>query len=54
VVFSSYLIPSWSGTLALWALALRTKPSVSTSRCRLRPRTFLLGSVPSNSKRNIP
>src|SRR5215210_3831800 len=38
--------PSWSGTLALCTLALRTNPSVSTSRWRLRPRTFLPPSYP--------
>ena len=26
------LSPSWSGTFALWTLALRTNPSVSTSK----------------------
>ena len=34
-------MPTWSITLALWTCALSTKPSVSTSRCRLRPFTFL-------------
>jgi hypothetical protein len=45
-VFSSNLVPSWSGSLALWTFALRTEPSVSTSRCRRRPRTFLPPSYP--------
>src|ERR671916_1742375 len=43
---SSNLSPSWSGTLALCTLALRTKPSVSTSRWRLRALTFLPPSYP--------
>ena len=32
--------------LAQWTLASRTDPSVSTSRCRLRPLAFLLPSWP--------
>jgi hypothetical protein len=41
---SRSLSPSWSGTLALCTFALRSKPSVSTSRCRFLPLTFLLPS----------
>src|SRR5215213_4099185 len=43
---SRSLRPPWSGTFALCTLALSTKPSVSTSRCRFLPRTFLLASYP--------
>src|SRR5215218_3325937 len=43
---SRSLSPSWSGTFALCTLALRTKPSVSTKRCRFLPRTFLFPSYP--------
>src|SRR5215216_1857100 len=41
---SRSLSPSWSGTFALCTLALSTKASVSTSRCRFRPLIFLLPS----------
>src|SRR5215210_3517801 len=41
---SSVLIPSQSITLALWTFALSTKPSVSTSRWRLRPLIFFAPS----------
>ena len=39
-------MPSWSGTLALWTFARSTRPSVSTSRWRFLPRTFLPPSYP--------
>ena len=39
-------MPSWSGTFALCTLASTTRPSVSTSRCRFLPRTFLPPSKP--------
>jgi membrane protein DedA with SNARE-associated domain len=40
------LKPSWSGIFALCTLAFSTRPSVSTSRWRFRPRTFLCPSYP--------
>src|SRR5215218_10983267 len=43
---SRSLSPSCSDTFALWTLALRSNPSVSTRRCRFRPRIFLLPSYP--------
>src|SRR5215211_4587661 len=43
---SSSPMPSASGTLALCTLALSTKPSVSTSKWRFLPSTFLAGSKP--------
>src|SRR5215211_7901323 len=43
---SRSLSPSWSGTFALCTLTLSNKPSVSTSRCRFLPRTFLFPSYP--------
>jgi hypothetical protein len=46
---SSSLNPSWSGTFALCTLTFRSKPSVSTSRWRFLPRTFLLPSYPRAS-----
>ena len=39
-------MPSWSGTLALCTRASSTKPSVSASRWRFLPSTFLAGSNP--------
>src|SRR5918993_752387 len=43
---SRRLMPSWSGTFALWTLASTTRPSVSTSRCLFLPLTFLPPSKP--------
>jgi hypothetical protein len=47
--FMSGFIPSRSKTLAAWTLTLITKPSVSTSKCRFLPFTFLPGSKPRSS-----
>src|SRR6478735_2662906 len=43
----SNLAPCRSDRPALWTFTARTKPCVSTSRCRLRPQIFFPGVEPA-------
>ena len=46
IFFNTSLAPSRSWMPAEWTTAAMTIPSVSTTRCRLRPLTFLNASLP--------